>query len=335
MKGSWHDEYSDSAVIFVGGLDPALTEGDVITIFSQYGEIIDINLPKHTAQQLERQQRQSGERPETQRSQSNAPSGSQVGKRKGFGFLLFEDQRSTILAVDNLNGSKVLGRTLRVDHVKDYKHLEKDTETGKTREAEQPRANAKPQLQSAEGGPSRSRSLTSPPDIDAEDPMASYFANQKKARRRGRSDDEDESDTDTAGRPHRSSVVAAAEREAKRQRKEERAKIRAEREQRRANRRNDEKETSPDQADRAGHRPRNGESPTRSNRRESRLDREDLQSRDRQPRERRHGEEHDRRDRDDRRDNYSDDRDRRKDGYRSRVDKHGSRNDISHDRSRY
>ena len=29
------------------------------------------------------------------------------GKFKGYGFLCYEDQRSTILAVDNLNGIKV------------------------------------------------------------------------------------------------------------------------------------------------------------------------------------------------------------------------------------
>jgi hypothetical protein len=32
---SWHDEYKDSAYIFVGGIPFDLTEGDVITIFSQ------------------------------------------------------------------------------------------------------------------------------------------------------------------------------------------------------------------------------------------------------------------------------------------------------------
>ena len=37
------------------------------------------------------------------------------------------DQRSTILAVDNLNGVKVLGRIIRVDHIHQYK-LPKDLE---------------------------------------------------------------------------------------------------------------------------------------------------------------------------------------------------------------
>lgn len=44
-----------------------------------------------------------------------------TGKSKGFAFLAYEDQRSTILAVDNFNGISLCGRTIRVDHVKDYK----------------------------------------------------------------------------------------------------------------------------------------------------------------------------------------------------------------------
>lgn len=44
-----------------------------------------------------------------------------TGKHKGFCFVCYEDQRSTVLAVDNLNATRVLGRTLRVNHVKDYK----------------------------------------------------------------------------------------------------------------------------------------------------------------------------------------------------------------------
>lgn len=35
-KTSWHDQYRDSAWIYVGGLSFDLTEGDIICIFSQY-----------------------------------------------------------------------------------------------------------------------------------------------------------------------------------------------------------------------------------------------------------------------------------------------------------
>lgn len=34
-KSSWHDQYNHSAWIFVGGLPFDLSEGDVISIFSQ------------------------------------------------------------------------------------------------------------------------------------------------------------------------------------------------------------------------------------------------------------------------------------------------------------
>ena len=44
-----------------------------------------------------------------------------TGKSKGFAFICYEDQRSTVLAVDNLNGIKLVGKTLRVDHVQDYR----------------------------------------------------------------------------------------------------------------------------------------------------------------------------------------------------------------------
>lgn len=38
----------------------------------------------------------------------------ETGKSRGFGFLMYEDQRSTVLAVDNMNGTQIIGRTLKV-----------------------------------------------------------------------------------------------------------------------------------------------------------------------------------------------------------------------------
>jgi RNA-binding motif X-linked protein 2 len=46
----------------------------------------------------------------------NMPRDKLTNKPRGFAFLMYEDQRSTVLAVDNLTGAKVLERTLRVDH---------------------------------------------------------------------------------------------------------------------------------------------------------------------------------------------------------------------------
>ncbi|XP_051537175.1 RNA-binding motif protein, X-linked 2-like [Myxocyprinus asiaticus] len=90
---SWHSVYKNSAWIFIGGFPYELTEGDIICVFSQYGEIANINLVRDK----------------------------KTGKSKGFCFLCYEDQRSTILAVDNFNGIKIKGRTIRVDHVANYR----------------------------------------------------------------------------------------------------------------------------------------------------------------------------------------------------------------------
>lgn len=43
-KKSWHDMYKDSAWIFVAGFPYTLTEGDLVCVFSQYGEVVNINL---------------------------------------------------------------------------------------------------------------------------------------------------------------------------------------------------------------------------------------------------------------------------------------------------
>jgi RNA-binding motif X-linked protein 2 len=102
-QGSWHQKYLRSAWVYVGNLDHSLTEGDILCVMSQYGEIEDINLV----------------RDET------------TGKSKGFGFLKYEDARSCVLAVDNLGGADVCGRSLRVDHVENYrlpKHLQEKEE---------------------------------------------------------------------------------------------------------------------------------------------------------------------------------------------------------------
>ncbi|XP_040836354.1 RNA-binding motif protein, X-linked 2-like [Ochotona curzoniae] len=90
---SWHSMYQGSAWVFLGGLPYALTEGDIVCVFSQYGEIVNIHLVRDK----------------------------RTGKSKGFGFLCYEDQRSTVLAVDNFNGIKIKGRTIRVDHVSHYR----------------------------------------------------------------------------------------------------------------------------------------------------------------------------------------------------------------------
>jgi RNA-binding motif X-linked protein 2 len=93
LQASWHARFAHSAYIFAGGLDYELTEGDLLAVFAQYGELVDVHLVRDKT----------------------------TGKSKGFAFLAYEDQRSTVLAVDNLSGAVVAGRKIRVEHVDNYK----------------------------------------------------------------------------------------------------------------------------------------------------------------------------------------------------------------------
>ena len=45
-KASWHYKYRASAWVYVGGLPYELTEGDVICVMSQWGEVEDFNMPR-------------------------------------------------------------------------------------------------------------------------------------------------------------------------------------------------------------------------------------------------------------------------------------------------
>lgn len=80
----------------------------------------------------------------------NLPRDKDTGKTKGFGFLMYEDQRSTVLAVDNLNGAKVLEKTLRVDHVKNYKQKRVKNEEGEWMDPEEQSLNARPEMTQGE-----------------------------------------------------------------------------------------------------------------------------------------------------------------------------------------
>jgi len=110
------------------------------------------------------------------------PRDKDTGARKGFAFLMYEDQRSTILAVDNLNGAKVLEKTLRVDHVKNYTQPKVRNEDGELVEAEEQSFNAKPQMIDDDAADSDS-SASSGATIDPEDPMRDYLIAQRKEKK--------------------------------------------------------------------------------------------------------------------------------------------------------
>jgi len=103
LEQSWHWQYHGCAWVYVGGLSNDLTGGDVIAVMSQWGEIEDVHIPM---------------------AEVEDGKGGKVARNRGFAFIKYEDWRSTVLAVDNMNGTSLLGKTLRVDHKLDFKKPE-------------------------------------------------------------------------------------------------------------------------------------------------------------------------------------------------------------------
>lgn len=330
-------QYKDSAYVNVGGLPPNLTEGDVITIFSQcaslslpplslsllpladsrsypdrYGEVVDINMPRDP----------------------------QTGKPRGFAWLMYADQRSTVLAVDNLNGAAVLGRTLRVDHVLNYKQLERDQESGKMKEREErrsvpslPPSSSRPFFHLVSPADLPPRSLAAHPDkfrapasdasdadsdsshpsIDLDDPMRDYLIEQRRTAKKRRI----ESGGGGGG-------GTKEDKEEKRRRKEERRRKREERERRRAGGggkkavtegRSEHERAGASSRDDAGRRNERGASRDVGRRRDERDAHERRRGADDGERER------ERRRRDDEGDRYGDRRRERDDEYRRRDER--------------
>lgn len=158
IEASWHNDYRDTAYIYIGGLPFDLTEGDVITIFSQFGEPTYLNLLRDK----------------------------ETGKSRGFAFLKYEDQRSTDLAVDNLGGATLMGRILKVDHTR-YKRKEGEEEDEREqmlKAAEQ----AKSESGESSGEEVQRRPLLKEEielqklinDHDEDDPMKEYLVKEKK-----------------------------------------------------------------------------------------------------------------------------------------------------------
>ncbi|KAI9711574.1 MAG: hypothetical protein M1820_002139 [Bogoriella megaspora] len=155
-EASWHRDFADTAYVYIGGLPFDLSEGDIITIFSQYGEPTHLHLMRDK----------------------------ETGKSKGYAFLKYEDQRSTDLAVDNLGGAQVMGRTLRVEHARYKKKEGQEDDDGKIDKFVVARSEDEASEESEEDRPMLKEEIELAKMIndheDDEDPMKTYKIEQKR-----------------------------------------------------------------------------------------------------------------------------------------------------------
>ena len=113
-----------------------------MTIFSQYGEPVHVNLVRDK----------------------------ETGKSRGFAFLKYEDQRSTDLAVDNMGGATVLGRILRVDHTR-YKRRDDEDEDDNVAKLMGDAAISESKTEETPGSRSHRKRRSIDADIDERRPM--------------------------------------------------------------------------------------------------------------------------------------------------------------------
>ncbi|KAM4065556.1 RNA recognition motif domain-containing protein [Hirsutella rhossiliensis] len=163
---SWHTDYRDTAFVYFGGLPYDLSEGDVITIFSQFGEPVFLKLARDK----------------------------ETGKSKGFGWLKYEDQRSTDLAVDNLGGADIGGRLISVDHARYKARDDEDPDEFKVAWEDMRRKEGRPvsdnesSEEEEKGEEEKQRPLLPEEqelaklmrDHDDDDPMKAFFIEEKK-----------------------------------------------------------------------------------------------------------------------------------------------------------
>jgi len=90
IKRSFHGDFEGIPWVIVRGLSYELSEGDIMTIFEQYGTIVNMELVRDE----------------------------KTGLSMGTALICYEDWRSSILAIDNFNDTILLDRTISVDHVK-------------------------------------------------------------------------------------------------------------------------------------------------------------------------------------------------------------------------
>lgn len=86
-SASWHNDYKDTSWVKVLGLNSELSEGDILCVFSQFGEIDDLNVVREAG----------------------------TGRIRVC-LIKYEQFRSAWLTVDNFNGAELVGQRLQVDH---------------------------------------------------------------------------------------------------------------------------------------------------------------------------------------------------------------------------
>ncbi|PWN22635.1 RNA-binding domain-containing protein [Microstroma glucosiphilum] len=108
------DPTRSNRTIYIGGLPQSITEDTLVSTFSAFGDIVDVQLPRHGGGGA------AGEGHVGAQPMLEAPGGGGGGHR-GFGFLVFSTDQEAQDAIDNMHLNELGGRILNVNQAKPLK----------------------------------------------------------------------------------------------------------------------------------------------------------------------------------------------------------------------
>ena len=86
--------------IYVGGLSPSYTEEHLVSAFSTFGDIVDVQMPREGGR------RRGGGNGEED-GQGSGSAARESGPTRGFGFLVFSTDREAQDAIDNMHLNEI------------------------------------------------------------------------------------------------------------------------------------------------------------------------------------------------------------------------------------
>jgi len=106
------------STVYVGGLAPVVTAGNLHDAFIPFGEIADISLPKNENPHGNNNNNRRNDRNNNHNDDRYNTLNGEPSLHRGFAYIEFEDPEDAKEAIDNMDQSELFGRVIKVSAAK-------------------------------------------------------------------------------------------------------------------------------------------------------------------------------------------------------------------------